>query len=96
MGLHEIGMNLRREVFSIREPKEKGGALIKFAGDGDLTAMSIHNGFNDRQPEPRTTRIATARRVYSIESLEDSGQFLIGNPGAVVLHLDVGCIGFVA
>ena len=51
--------------------------------------MQIHDRFDDSQPQPNPTRVGTASRIRSVETVENSRQMFWADAAACILHLDV-------
>ena len=59
-------------------------AAAFLALDRDLAAMNTHKFLNERQADPRAFERAAASPLYSVEALEQPGQFRLWNPIAGV------------
>src|SRR6266568_5567479 len=65
--------------------EEETGAVTQLALDPDFAAVRLHDVFDDGKAEAGAARLARARAVYAVKSLEDAVLRLGGNSGAVVL-----------
>src|SRR3984957_19585454 len=71
-------------------------ALLHFALDPGLAAVSLNDMFDYGQPQPRAALLARAGAVHAVEALEDAAQRIGRNAGAVVGHEDLRLVPGVA
>src|SRR4051812_49016003 len=80
----------RRSVLRVgeRQHDPERRALAWRAVDLDLAAMCLGQARDDRQPETRTTCRTSARRIRTVEALEDAVPLGRGETGTAVGHLE--------
>ena len=70
------------------ERKRKTTALSRLTFDSDLTAMSLHNLFGDRQAQPTAAGRARTRAISPVEALKEIGQVFRRNAHPAIPHAD--------
>lgn len=65
---------------------EEAGASVGKVERFDRAVVRIDDGLHDGKPEPRTSRTAVARRVASIEAVEQKLRVGVAQAAAVVAH----------
>ena len=58
--------------------------MANFAGDGHLAAVRLGDGLADGKAETSAALIAIAGRVGAVETIEEMGQMLGGDPWALI------------
>src|SRR5258708_8334060 len=70
-----------------RELHREDGAVLRAVDGADAAAVELHQMPDDRESEPRASRIlavARARLVHAVEALEDAREVVRGNAGSLV------------
>src|SRR5262245_16848836 len=85
--------NTRARRASPRDVDLEAAAALRFTADVHDDAHALGQVLHDREAEAGPAELAATRLVDTVEALEDAGQMLGGDAGAVVLNLDHGTTG---
>lgn len=72
----------------MREQHGNHGSASRLTRDAHVAAVEEDDLLNDRQAQPRATRVAGARWVGAVETVENARQDLGGNSRAGIAYLD--------
>src|SRR5271157_4659346 len=75
-----------------RQSKVERRTVVQFALCLDVTAVCADNVFRDRQAQARSARLARARFVHAIKTLEQTRQMLAGNSRTKISHVKLHAI----
>src|SRR5713101_8077828 len=81
-----------RHRLNLRQGEEKTGALAQLALYPDFAAVRLHDVFDDGEAEAGAARLARARAVHAVKSLEDAVLRLGGNSWAVALDPELNLL----
>src|SRR5579875_4148511 len=73
--------------------EREGASLADAAPHGKAAAMLLHDGLDDRQPQPAAAVVRVGRAPAAMKAIEDPGDLVGRDPGAGVRYLDDHRVG---
>ena len=91
-GFHRV-LGFPASGSSFGQVKGERAALSRSALHGDLSAVSLDDVLDNGKSQAGAAQPPAAGFIHAVETLEDAGQVLGGDPAAPVAHVHGGALG---